>query len=74
MIDPWHVEQAIKLVDTGYMELGFDEESGIKTQSFKLDGVEETLDQAEKDSKWGVWLCLSFEVKRRQWCSNMCLC
>ena len=58
MFNRWHGEQAIKLVQTGYMKLGFGEGSGTRAQSFKLDDIEKALDRAEKDSKWGNMVVL----------------
>ena len=58
MFERWHGEQAIKLVETGYLKLGDGENSGIKIQKFGLDDVEEALDVARKDAGWGNMIVL----------------
>ncbi|KAK5079606.1 hypothetical protein LTR24_009111 [Lithohypha guttulata] len=38
MFDRWHGEQAIKLIESGYLKLGSGENSGIRVHSFGLEG------------------------------------
>lgn len=53
MFDNWHVEQVLRLVESGNLRLGSGENSGVHVDSFKLQDITQALDEAEKKNNWG---------------------
>lgn len=61
MFDRWHGEQAIKLIESGFLKLGSGENSGIRVHRFGLEDVEQALEKGVQVSGWGQMVVLEPE-------------
>lgn len=59
MFDRHHGEQAVKMLEAGNLHLGSGDNSGIKSQSFKLQDVGQALETAANGSGWGSMVVLT---------------
>ncbi|KAL6405725.1 hypothetical protein AUP68_10863 [Ilyonectria robusta] len=53
MFDRKHTLQLIKLLESGQLKLGSGDGSGVKVRTFKIEEVEEAMDAAERELRWG---------------------
>ncbi|KAH7124978.1 isopropanol dehydrogenase [Dactylonectria estremocensis] len=53
MFDRKHTLQLIKLLESGQLKLGSGDGSGVNIRAFKIDEVEEAMDAAERELRWG---------------------
>ncbi|KAH7124555.1 isopropanol dehydrogenase [Dactylonectria macrodidyma] len=53
MFDRKHTLQLIQLLESGQLKLGSGDGSGVKVRAFKIEEVEEAMDAAERELRWG---------------------
>ncbi|KAM5357083.1 hypothetical protein ACJZ2D_016629 [Fusarium nematophilum] len=53
MFDRKHTLQLIKLLESGQLKVGSGDGSGVQVRTFKIEEVEEAMDAAERELRWG---------------------
>ncbi|EXJ76870.1 hypothetical protein A1O3_10515 [Capronia epimyces CBS 606.96] len=58
MFERHHVDQVLKLLESGHLSLGNRPNSGMRIQTFKLPDIDKAIDEAAKVRGWGEYIVI----------------